>query len=130
MVGDSIRSLFPARSRACSSDSPSATTRCSIPALERDFRASGLSHLLVVSGGNVAMVLAPVLGLGALLRLSRWPRFALGLGTVAFFVVLTGAEPSVLRAGVDGRAHARSASSLGRPRSAASILAAAVFVLS
>ena len=68
--------------------------------LERDFRAAGLSHLLVVSGGNVAMVLAPVLAASALLRLSRWPKFAVGFGAVAFFTVLTGAEPSVLRAGV------------------------------
>jgi competence protein ComEC len=46
------------------------------------------------------MVLAPIVALGAALRWSRWPRFALGIGTVAFFVVLTGAEPSVMRAGV------------------------------
>jgi hypothetical protein len=40
----------------------------------------------------------PIAALGAALRWSRWPRFALGIGTVAFFVVLTGAEPSVRRA--------------------------------
>ena len=39
------------------------------------------------------MVLAPIVALGAALRWSRWPRFALGIGTVSFFVV-TGAEPS------------------------------------
>ena len=46
------------------------------------------------------MVLAPIVALGGALRWSRWPRFALGAGTVAFFVELTGAEPSVMRAGV------------------------------
>jgi hypothetical protein len=40
------------------------------------------------------MVLAPIVALGGALRWSRWPRFALGIGTVAFFVVLTEAEPS------------------------------------
>lgn len=95
------------------------------PVLERDFRASGLSHLLVVSGGNVAMVLAPVLAMGSALRLSRWPRFVLGVGTVSFFVVLTGAEPSVMRAGVMAGL-ALTGVLLGRPRSAGSILSAAV----
>ena len=98
------------------------------PGLERDFRASGLSHLLVVSGGNVAMVLAPVLAASALLRLSRWPKFAVGFGAVAFFTVLTGAEPSVLRAGVMA-CLALVGVLVGRPRTTASILAAAVLGL-
>jgi hypothetical protein len=45
------------------------------------------------------MVLAPIVALGAALRWSRWPRFVLGIGMVAFFVVLTGAERSLIRAG-------------------------------
>jgi competence protein ComEC len=98
------------------------------PVLERDFRATGLSHLLVVSGENVVMVLAPVLALGAALRLSRWPRFTLGLASVAFFVVLTGAEPSVMRAGVMAGL-ALVGVLLGRPRSSGSILATAVVAL-
>ena len=98
------------------------------PVVERDFRASGLSHLLVVSGGNVAMVLMPVLALAGALGVSRWPRFALGLGTVAFFVVLTGAEPSVMRAGVMAGI-ALIGVLLGRPRSSGSVLAGAVVAL-
>ena len=98
------------------------------PGLERDFRAAGLSHLLVVSGGNVAMVLAPVLAATALLRLSRWPRFVVGFGAVAFFTILTGAEPSVLRAGVMA-CLALIGVLAGRPRTTASILSAAVLAL-
>jgi len=98
------------------------------PGLARDFQATGLGHLLVVSGENVAMVLAPVLGLGALLGLSRVPRFLLGLSTVLFFVVLTGAEPSVMRAGVMA-CISLTGVLLGRPRSTASVLSAAVLVL-
>src|SRR5581483_4422746 len=98
------------------------------PGLARDFQATGLGHLLVVSGENVAMVLAPVLGLAALLRLSRVPRFLLGLSTVLFFVVLTGAEPSVMRAGVMASIGLTGVL-LGRPRSTASVLSAAVLVL-
>ncbi|HUF60224.1 MAG TPA: ComEC/Rec2 family competence protein [Actinomycetota bacterium] len=98
------------------------------PGVERDFRAAGLSHLLVVSGGNVAMVLAPVLAAAALLRLSRWPKFVVGFGAVAFFTILTGAEPSVLRAGVMASI-ALVGVLAGRPRTTASILSAAVLGL-
>jgi competence protein ComEC len=98
------------------------------PGIERDFRASGLSHLLVVSGGNVAMVLAPVLAATALLRFSRWPKFAVGFGAVAFFTILTGAEPSVLRAGVMACLALVGVLS-GRPRTTASILSGAVLGL-
>jgi competence protein ComEC len=98
------------------------------PGLERDFRAAGLSHLLVVSGGNVAMILAPVVAAASLLRLPRWLRFLVASAAVAFFTVLTGAEPSVMRAGVMA-CLALIGVLLGRPRAAASILSAAVLVL-
>ncbi len=94
----------------------------------RDFQASGLGHLLVVSGENVAMVLAPIVGLASLLRLTRWPRFGLAVGTVVFFVVMTGAEPSVMRAGVMATI-ALVGVLIGRPRATGSVLAAAVLVL-
>jgi competence protein ComEC len=96
--------------------------------LARDFHATGLGHLLVVSGENVAMVLGPVLGLAMVLKLTRWPRFAMGLGVVVFFVVLTGAEPSVMRAGVMASLTLVGVL-MGRPRSTGSILAGAVLFL-
>jgi competence protein ComEC len=98
------------------------------PADAEHFRATGLGHLLAVSGENVAMVLAPVLGLAILLRLTGAARFVLGAFTVLFFVVLTGAEPSVLRAGVMAGLTLFGVL-IGRPRSAGTILAAAVLVL-
>ncbi len=49
------------------------------PEVVRDFRATGLSHLLAVSGENVVMVLAPVLALSLLLRLRPIARFVLGV---------------------------------------------------
>lgn len=62
----------------------------------RDFRASGLAHLTAVSGQNVAFVLAVVSPL--LSRLSRGPRVVATLAVLAWFAVLTRAEPSVIRA--------------------------------
>jgi competence protein ComEC len=61
-----------------------------------DYRASGLSHLLAVSGANVAFVLvvfAPLLG-----RLRLVPRTATAIAIVGCFAAATRFEPSVLRA--------------------------------
>jgi competence protein ComEC len=127
-VGRSITRVFPAREAGLLLGLVLGDDSELDPGMERDFRAAGLSHLLVVSGENVAMILAPVLAAVALLRLSRWPRFAVGFGTVAFFTVLTGAEPSVLRAGVMAGL-ALIGVLMGRPRAIASILSAAVLAL-
>ncbi len=127
-VGSSIRRLFPEREAGLLMGLALGDDSRLDPALARDFQATGLGHLLVVSGENVAMVLGPVLALGMALRLSRWPRFALGISTVVFFVVLTGAEPSVMRAGVMAGLTLLGVF-LGRPRSAASILGGAVLLL-
>ncbi len=62
------------------------------------FRAGGLTHLLAVSGQNVAFALAVV---GPLLRRLRlqW-RFALTVAVLVVFAMATRFEPSVLRATV------------------------------
>ena len=88
-----------------------------------DFRASGLTHLLVVSGQNVAFVLA--LAGPALRRTGLRTRFGLGLGVLLLFGLLTRWEPSVLRA-VAMAAVALLADTLGRPVSRLRVLALAV----
>jgi ComEC/Rec2-related protein len=98
------------------------------PGTERDFQATGLGHLLVVSGENVAMVLAPVLALAVACRLGRRTRMALGLATVLFFVALTGAGPSVLRAGLMATITLLGMA-FGRPRDTVTVLAGAVWLL-
>jgi competence protein ComEC len=60
------------------------------------FRESGLSHLTAVSGQNVAFVLS-VFG-SYINRARTWWRLGLTLFLLAWFVVMTRAEPSVLRA--------------------------------
>ena len=98
------------------------------PELADDFRATGLTHLVAVSGTNVAIVA------GAVLLLARWcragPRLAAGLGLLALvgFVVLARPSPSVLRAGVMG-AIALLALATARRRAAVPALCAAVIVL-
>lgn len=128
VIGRSIRSSFAPREAGLLLGLALGDDSGLDGGLEQDFRATGLGHLLVVSGGNVAMVLAPVLGLAMALRLGRRARFALGLSTVVFFVVLTGAEPSVLRAGVMAGL-ALMGTLLGRPGGAAAVLCGAVLAL-
>lgn len=98
------------------------------PEVERDFRATGLGHLVAVSGSNVAMVLAPVLGLAALARAGPKARVGAALLVVAFFALVTRWEPSVLRASAMASL-AMIGLLAGRPRDTAALLAAAVLVL-
>lgn len=88
-----------------------------------DFRAAGLTHLLVVSGQNVAFVLILIRALVSRLGLrGRWIATMLLLG---FILVVTRAEPSVLRAAAMA-AIAATAVERGRPVSRIRILALAV----
>ena len=93
------------------------------PEVVHDFRASGLTHLLVVSGGNVAVALA--LAGPLICRLSLGGRFAVGLGVLGLFGTLTRWEPSVLRA-VAMASLALLATVLGRPQPGLRLLALAV----
>ncbi|MEU6440045.1 ComEC/Rec2 family competence protein [Streptomyces sp. NPDC047046] len=110
------------------------------PELERVFRATDLTHLLAVSGGNFAVLLALLLGPQGRAALAERgglaPRIGLSLrGTAvaggmlcAGFVVVCGAEPSVVRAAGCG-AVALVALATGRRRSMVPALAAVVLAL-
>jgi competence protein ComEC len=67
-----------------------------------DFRRSGLLHIMAVSGENVVL-LCSMWSFGfVLLRIPRLVRTSLLLPVVATYVLLTGASPSIVRAGVAG----------------------------
>jgi competence protein ComEC len=78
------------------------------------FRAAGLTHLLAVSGQNVAFVM--VVAAPLLTRLRFGPRLAATLGVLAMFALVTRAEPSVVRATAMASAAAVGAAA-GRPAS-------------
>ncbi len=90
------------------------------------FRASGLGHLLAVSGQNVALTIVAV---GPVLRRLplRW-RWLAGSAVVAAFVLVTRAEPSVLRAATMAVVALVAASS-GRPLDGLRAVATTVLVL-
>jgi competence protein ComEC len=72
------------------------------PELEEDFRRSGLLHIMAVSGENVVLLCGMWSFAFALLGINRLVRTALLLPVVATYVLLTGASPSIVRAGVAG----------------------------
>lgn len=91
-----------------------------------DFRAAGISHLTAVSGQNVAFLVAMMSPL--LNRMGRWGRLTAVLSLIAWFTVLTRAEPSVVRAGVMAGVVAISGA-VGAGLNARSVLSLTVTVL-
>jgi competence protein ComEC len=84
------------------------------PAVREQFRRAGLSHLLAVSGQNVAL-LAILAGAGlAVLGIGLRARLLAIVALVVLYVPIAGAGPSIQRAGVMGAA-AIVATLAGRP---------------
>lgn len=117
---------LPAAERSLLAGMLLGDTRGLAPATVERFRASGLSHLLAVSGSNVAFVLGLV---GPILRRLRpSARLLAALLVVLVFAAMTRFEPSVLRAAAMA-ALTMVALHLGRPQPALRVLALAVGVL-
>ena len=70
--------------------------------LRDDFKASGLYHLLAVSGQNITFLALGVLGLAWLLGIPRLAAELMAIGAIASYVLAVGWQPSVVRAGVAG----------------------------
>ena len=90
--------------------------------LADDFQGAGLTHLIAVSGQNVAFVLA--LAAPLLRRLRLWPRLGTTLLVIGMFGLITRFEPSVLRASVMA-ALAVTTATVGSPASRVRVLALA-----
>jgi competence protein ComEC len=96
------------------------------PSQQAAFRVAGMTHLLAVSGQNVAFVL---LAAGPLLRrLSTWPRLGFVVVVLVVFAAVTRFEPSVLRATTTAGITAWSVA-LGRPTRGLHVLGLAVGAL-
>lgn len=67
-----------------------------------DFRRAGLSHLLAVSGQNVALLALLAMPVLAALGMPLRTRLVWLLGLIAVYVPLAGAGPSIQRAGIMG----------------------------
>ncbi|MFJ8582407.1 ComEC/Rec2 family competence protein [Micromonospora sp. NPDC093277] len=98
------------------------------PAVEEDFRTTGMTHLNAVSGSNVAIVVGAVLLLARWARAGPWTAAVLCVVALVGFVILVRPSPSVVRAAAMG-AIGLAALAAGRSRAALPALAAAVTVL-
>ena len=70
--------------------------------LRRQFRVSGLYHLLAVSGQNVALVAGGALMAAWAFGAPRWLGELGALAAIFAYVLAVGAQPSVVRAGIAG----------------------------
>ena len=118
--------VLPERQRALLAGLTLGDDRAQPADMTDAFRAAGLTHLLAVSGQNVAFVLVIVSPL--LTRLRFGPRLGATLAVLAAFALLTRFEPSVLRA-TSMAAVAATGTALGRPSSSLRTLALAVTAL-
>jgi competence protein ComEC len=94
-LGGAVRVLPPERAGLLTGVTTGDTAALDEQVID-DFRRSGLSHLVAVSGENVVMVLGAL----ALVtrRLTSRTRAAFALVVLALFVLVVGPQPSVLRA--------------------------------
>ncbi|TXR57130.1 ComEC/Rec2 family competence protein [Quadrisphaera setariae] len=72
--------------------------------LDAAMRATGLTHLTSVSGGNTALVAGAVLVVATAAGARRRPRLLLAGAALVAYAALAGGEPSVLRAAAMGLA--------------------------
>lgn len=66
----------------------------------QSFSQIGLTHILAISGLHVGIYVGTVLWLLGRLPITKERRLVLTMAAVPFYVILTGASPSVLRAGL------------------------------
>lgn len=69
-------------------------------AITRDFRRAGVSHIIALSGYNITILFAFIIFL--LQTVSRRVQFFVAIPLMLWFVLLTGAAPSIVRAGIMG----------------------------
>lgn len=70
--------------------------------LDEEFRRSGMTHLLAVSGTNLTIVLAMVMAAATATGVSRRWRIVVGAVAVTGFVLVARPDPSVVRAAAMG----------------------------
>ncbi|MFN8062638.1 MAG: DNA internalization-related competence protein ComEC/Rec2 [Vicinamibacterales bacterium] len=98
------------------------------PDVESHLQRAGVYHVIAISGGNLALVVATSLALGRLLRLPVRPLTALTGAIVSGYAGITGAEPSVARATLMALALLM-ARALDIPSTGVNVLASTVLVL-
>ena len=71
-------------------------------AVADDFTVTGLTHVVAISGWNIALVAGIATALLRATGLGRRPRSAIVIAAIVAYTILAGAEASVIRAAVMG----------------------------
>lgn len=95
---DSLERIFPARDAALLEGILLGNKRGLPDSLETAFIIASLIHVVVLSGYNISIVSEAVLR--ATTRLPRLLQYALGVALLIFFVLMTGAGSTSIRAGI------------------------------
>ncbi|WP_309136426.1 ComEC/Rec2 family competence protein [Nocardioides campestrisoli] len=99
------------------------------PGLADDFRTTGLTHLLAVSGTNLTLMVGFLLVAGRWLGVRGRGRYVLAAVGIVGFVLLARTEPSVVRAATMGSIALLAFTSNGRDRGIRTLGAAVVVLL-
>nr|WP_158600611.1 ComEC/Rec2 family competence protein [Tessaracoccus antarcticus] len=97
-------------------------------AMDAQFKATSLSHLMAVSGSNLSLMLVVLLALTRAVGVRGWWVRVVAMAGVAMFVLVCRGEPSVVRAAAMGLV-AVSATGAGRGRRSVRNLSLAVLCL-
>ena len=92
------------------------------------FNRTGTSHILVISGWNISIIVVALLACGKSLGLRQTQATGLALATIVLYVLLVGPSAAVVRAAIMG-AIVACAVPLGRRSDAWSALAAACWIM-
>jgi len=99
------------------------------PELEADFRTAGLSHIMAVSGANVAFLLMPAMWLLRRLGVNRRRASVLSVPLLLVYVLMTGFDASIVRAALMASLMLAGGMLWRRADMAASLAAACVLML-
>lgn len=98
------------------------------PDLEEDFRRTGMTHIIAISGFNIAILVGLLVHIGERL-FTKKTAVIVALVGVAFYTILVGADPSVVRAAIMGSLYLLSSRLLGRSSYSYASLFVAGFVM-
>ena len=96
--------------------------------LAEDFRATGMTHIIAISGFNIAILIAILVALGEPF-FSRRGAVLFAMTGIILYTILVGADASVVRAAIMGGIFLIASRLLGRPNFAFASLFLAAFIM-
>ncbi|HSG15521.1 MAG TPA: DNA internalization-related competence protein ComEC/Rec2 [Anaerolineae bacterium] len=96
--------------------------------LAEQFRSTGITHIIAISGFNIAILAAILLRGSRPVVGPRWSAWV-AIGGVAIYTILVGADPAVVRAAIMGGIFIFAGRVMGRPSFAPAGLMSAIIVM-